>query len=200
MLSRRRFHLQTAALLGLTGGGAWAVGCGVALVGARRWTVTSPGGGVRPVLVLGCRPGPAFERRLAAAAALYGEGRAAFVVVSGRDEAAWGAGRLRAAGVPAAHIREEPTARNTYENLVCSRETLGDAPFYLVTDTWHLPRAAALARALGLAAVPVPVAVPARVGSLLREGMSVVMSVSGGHVALSEWVSVLRSRSGSDRP
>ena len=192
MLPRGRFYLQTAALLGLTGGGAWAVGCGIAFAGTRRLATRTGGQGPWPALVLGCPPGPAFERRLAVAASLYAEGHARLVVVSGRNEAAWGAERLVAAGVPAHRVLQEPVARNTFENLSFSHELLGDGPFHLVTDTWHLPRATALSGALGL--VPLPVAVTARpsMAALAREGLSVVMSVSGGHVTLSQWLSVLR--------
>jgi hypothetical protein len=97
MLSRRQFHARTAAVLGLTAGGAWLLGCGVVVLATRRLQAGDhPGDEARPVLVLGCPPGPAFLRRLEAAAGLFHAGHARFIVVSGRNEAEWGAAHLRA--------------------------------------------------------------------------------------------------------
>jgi uncharacterized SAM-binding protein YcdF (DUF218 family) len=192
MLSRRQFHARTAAVLGLTGGGAWLLGCGVVVLATRRLqTGGHDGGAAQPVLVLGCPPGPAFLRRLEAAAGLFHAGHARFIVVSGRNEAAWGAAQLRSCGVPESALRLEDAARNTWENLQLSRPLLGDGPFHLVTDRWHLPRATVVARSLGLEARPVGAASPWRARTVLREGLSVVMSVSGGHVTVGAWADLL---------
>lgn len=192
MLSRRQFYARTAAVLGLSGGGAWLLGCGVVVLATRRLQAR-PGeaGEARPVLVLGCPPGPAFCRRLDAAAGLHHAGHARFIVVSGRNEAEWGAAHLRACGVPEAALRLEPAARNTWENLHLSRPLLGEGPFHLVTDRWHLPRATVVARSLGLDVRPVGATSPWRTRTVLREGLSVVMSVSGGHVTVGAWTDVL---------
>ncbi len=194
-MHRLRFHAQTAAMLGLTGGGAWVVGCALVLVGAERVRRRPPRGAARPVLVLGCTPGPTFARRLDAAAGLYRDGLTGRVVVSGRGEAAWGAERLRAAGLPSDVLVEEPEARNTWENLSRSAPLLqgegAPGPFYVVTDVWHAPRALLAAQAQGMDAWPVGVEGPFRARALAREGMSVVMSVSGGHVRPAAWLSAV---------
>jgi uncharacterized SAM-binding protein YcdF (DUF218 family) len=193
MLSRRQFHARTAAVLGLTGGGAWLLGCGVVVLAARRLHAGNHDDGeARPALVLGCPPGPAFLRRLEAAAGLFQAGQARFIVVSGRNEADWGAARLRSLGVPEAALRLEGAARNTWETLHLSRPLLGEGAFHLVTDRWHLPRATVVARSLGLDVRPLGAASPWRARTVLREGLSVVMSVSGGHVTVGGWADLLR--------
>lgn len=200
MLSRRQFHTRTAAALGLTAGGAWVIGCGVVVFATQRLQAAAANSPeARPALVLGCPPGPAFVRRLDAAATLFHDGRARFIVVSGRNEAEWGAAHLRARGVPESALRLEGAARNTWENLQRSRPLLGEGSFHLVTDRWHLPRATVVARSLGLEVSPIGADSPLRLRSVLREGLSVVMSVSGGHVSVGAWVSLL-SRPGGARP
>ena len=199
MLSRRQFHARTAAVLGLTGGGAWLLAYGVVVVAPGRLAVhaAGPDAPALPALVLGCPPGPAFARRLDAAADLFHAGRAAFIVVSGRNEAAWGAAHLWSRGVPASALRLEEAARNTWENLARSRPLLGEGAFHLVTDRWHLPRATVVARSLGHRVSPVAAASPLRVRTILREGLSVVMSVSGGHVPVRAWADLLRGDAGA---
>lgn len=191
MLDRRVFRLRTAAVVALTGGAAWGLGVGVVVLGARRFKRGAAVEARLPVLVLGCRPGPGFARRLDAAADLYANGRAEAVVVSGRGEADWGVARLVEAGLPAGAVLREPDARNTWENLTLSRPYLGERPFYLVSDAFHLPRATMAARTLGMSPVPHAVVGPERPPAYLREGLSVVMSVAGGHVPLRAWLSVL---------
>jgi len=49
-----------------------------------------------------------------------------------------------------------PGPRNTYEEAVKLRETLGDEPFILVTSASHMLRSMALSEAQGLNAIPAP--------------------------------------------
>lgn len=55
----------------------------------------------------------------------------------------------------------EPNSANTRENLAFAAELLepeGIESIFLVTHAWHMPRAAAAARAAGLAPIPAPTA------------------------------------------
>ena len=101
------------------------------------------------MLILGCPPGPRLDRRVDAAIGLFSRGLARHIVVSGAHEAAAGARRLVDAGVPVERVVVEPRARTTWENLLFSRPLLGPGPVWLVSEAWHLPRAAAMARRLG---------------------------------------------------
>jgi uncharacterized SAM-binding protein YcdF (DUF218 family) len=129
------------------------------------------------ILVLGRelvadRPTPVFRARLEHGAALWREGVAPRLLVSGgwtgtasRSEAAAGREVLLAAGVPADAIETEERSRHTLENLHFVRETLrerGLGRVVLVSDPLHLARAAALARGLALdfTCSPAPAAPP----------------------------------------
>ncbi len=110
-----------------------------------------------PALVLGCPVGPRLTGRVAAAVALWHRGEASALVVSGAGEAGPAARQLKAAGVPEGRIVVEPRACSTWENLLFTRALTGPGELWLVSDAWHLPRAAAMARRLGYAPHPVPV-------------------------------------------
>jgi uncharacterized SAM-binding protein YcdF (DUF218 family) len=139
------------------------------------------------IVVLGCRLKPdgtasaALARRVARGIALFRQGAAPLLVLSGG-----GAGRVPeaeimrhialAAGVPEAALLVEPRSRNTLEN---ARETArlltarGLRSILLVSDRIHLPRAALLFRCAGLtiagwAAPPSP-ALPRTAMPVLRE-------------------------------
>jgi uncharacterized SAM-binding protein YcdF (DUF218 family) len=133
------------------------------------------------ILVLGReldadRPTPVFRARLEHGAALWREGWAERIVVSGgltgtasRSEAEAGRETLLDLGVPGHAIWTEQGSRHTLENLFNVRETLrrhGLARLLLVSDPLHLARAAALAGGLALdvACSPAPAA-PPRPGS-----------------------------------
>lgn len=61
------------------------------------------------------------------------------------------------AGVPRRHLRTETASSDTYENLRnVARMLPKDRPFVLVTSALHMPRAMAVARSLGLEALPYP--------------------------------------------
>lgn len=108
----------------------------------------------------GDEPTPVFRARLDHGAALWREGWAPRVIVSGgltgtarRSEAAAGREYLIGAGVPAPAVWTEDSSRHTLENLYFVRETLrrhGWSRLLLVSDPLHLARAVAFARGLSL--------------------------------------------------
>lgn len=112
-----------------------------------------------------CALDPRSCSRTAFAAALYGAQRAPLIVVSGAGalaarqgttEAAQMHARLVAAGVPAAAIVVEPTARNTRENMRAAAPLLrerGARSVLLVTSAFHMPRALANAGAEAIPAI-----------------------------------------------
>lgn len=61
-----------------------------------------------------------------------------------------------AAGIPEDALCLETHARTTFENFLYAAPILGDAPFWLVTDRIHLPRACVIARKFHLHALPFP--------------------------------------------
>ena len=66
---------------------------------------------------------------------------------------------LAAEGVPPENIIEEGRSATTYENARFAAELLrerGLLEIALVTDGWHMPRAAASFRARGLKVIPAP--------------------------------------------
>jgi uncharacterized SAM-binding protein YcdF (DUF218 family) len=62
----------------------------------------------------------------------------------------------RELGVPASDIRRESASRDTKDQARLLAETIGDAPFYMVTSASHMPRAVALFRKQGLRPIPAP--------------------------------------------
>ena len=88
-----------------------------------------------------------------------------------RSEAAAGAAWLVERGVPAARIVCEDTSRHTLENFQRACMLIGGAAerLVLVTNRYHLARAATMARNLGLAVTLCP-AEAQRLPALLRPG------------------------------
>ena len=116
------------------------------------------------IVVLGCRvdgtgsPSERMRRRMALAVALYRNGAAPLIVLSGG-----GAGPVAeaeamrdlalAAGIPAAALLLEPDSRDTLANAANTArllKALGKSRIVLVTDRAHLPRATLLFRRAGL--------------------------------------------------
>ena len=62
---------------------------------------------------------------------------------------------LEARGVPAARIVEDEAGNDTYDTCVRVRDTFGVRSAILVSQSYHLPRAVATCRALGVDAVGV---------------------------------------------
>ena len=114
------------------------------------------------VLVLGAglnadgTPSPYLAGRLDVAAALVGSGRARAVLVSGDnryrgyDEPTAMSEYLVAKGVPAARVVRDFAGRDTYDSCVRAREVFGVERVLLVSQGYHLPRAVAICRAVGL--------------------------------------------------
>lgn len=129
------------------------------------------------LVVLGCRvrhpaePAGALDRRVSRAAEAYLDGVAPLVVVTGGRvwdgvrEADAMLARLVARGVPRAAIAAECEARSTRENARLTARLLrarGATRVAVVTCTWHLPRALADFRAVGLDPLGLAVAPPRR--------------------------------------
>ena len=130
------------------------------------WTATRDRAAVADaIIVLGAaqyegRPSPVFAARLDHAAELYADGLAPVVVVTGGrqegdavTEARSADAYLQQRGVPASALRLETTSRTSYENIAASARILqaeGLEEVLLVSDGWHLRRAASIARDVGL--------------------------------------------------
>lgn len=123
------------------------------------------------VIVLGAaqyngRPSPVLRARLDRAAALYRDGLAPVVVVTGGQrpgdrftEAGAGQRYLVAHGVPADALRLEVHGRNSWESLAATQRFLakeGISEVLLVSDAYHSFRVAETARELGLRPHVVP--------------------------------------------
>lgn len=136
---------------------------------------------MRPAVVLGCRPGPCLRRRVDAAVRLWRSGATDRMVVSGAGEAGIAIAWCVAAGVPGEVLVAEPLATSTRENVARARALLGPGPVWLVTDDWHLRRAAALCRRAGLDPHPWPTG-DVRLRPLLRECVSCARALAAGHL------------------
>ncbi|WP_241665725.1 SanA/YdcF family protein [Prescottella subtropica] len=97
-----------------------------------------------------------LQGRLDAAVALVRAGTVSVVLVSGDahghsgDEIAAMTGYLVAAGVDRWRIVADPYGLDTYDTCVRAARTFGIRRALVVTQTFHLPRTVALARAAGI--------------------------------------------------
>ena len=170
--------------------GIVAVICGGALYVAvtfiQVWN-TSRADDARPaeaIVVLGAAqfsgtPSPALAGRLDHALALYEEGMAPLVVVTGggqegdiTTEAFTGYDYLRDRGVPDEAILLEVDGTSTYESLRATKRFLqreGVDDVILVSDPSHSHRARDIAEEVGLVAVVSPTGATTTVSQLLRE-------------------------------
>lgn len=136
------------------------------------------------IVVLGaanydCQPSPVLRQRLDHALALYEDGTAPTVVVTGGKqdgdrctEAAAGASYLRGEGVPEDALLLEDQGRNSWESIAASARILQDRDMtevVLVTDGYHALRVRAIADELGLDAVVSPSGGRASAGDLVKE-------------------------------
>ncbi|SDT38187.1 protein SanA, affects membrane permeability for vancomycin [Friedmanniella luteola] len=145
-------------------------------------------------LVLGAQvypsgvPSSFLAARLDLARRLLEAGRVQVLLLSGDgaapeyDEPAAMRRHLLAAGVPDDRMVLDPFGLDTYDSCVRAARVYGVEELLVVTQSYHLPRAVATARALGLAAEGVgDVAVrrlrPAYVRGLLRDQVACVKTV-----------------------
>ncbi|MGL5912153.1 MAG: SanA/YdcF family protein [Phycicoccus sp.] len=114
------------------------------------------------VLVLGAgldaagRPSPYLAARLDVAAQLVEDGRARVALVSGDnrfvdyDEPTAMLDGLVERGVPASAVVRDFAGRDTYDSCVRARRIFGVDRVLVVSQGYHLPRAVAICRAVGL--------------------------------------------------
>ncbi|HBX80638.1 MAG TPA: hypothetical protein DEG88_02130 [Propionibacteriaceae bacterium] len=195
---------------------------GLALAGVSMWTAALASGRTftpetvpaRDVAVIfgaevyaNGTPAPFTAARLDVGEQLYRAGTVRVLLVSGNNavehnrETTAMRRYLEGKGVPAARIVEDEAGEDTYDTCIRLRDVFGVRDPVLVTQAYHLPRALATARSLGLDAVGVgdssvadrdfwPVGVareyPARVkmaADLLRRRPPAVTSPPSGAVA-----------------
>ncbi|WP_158548082.1 SanA/YdcF family protein [Desertihabitans brevis] len=155
--------LTSVAGVGVLG---WAAACAGVALGTHRWVHRPEDVPPREVaVVLGAQvredgqPSGFLRGRLEVAAALVRSGTVQRVLVSG-DDGSHGEARvmrreLVAAGVPAEAVTVDPHGYDTYDTCWRARHVYGLDRLVLVSQTYHLPRAVATARALGIDAVGV---------------------------------------------
>ena len=126
-------------------------------------------GGTQPISKYRVYPGlGSTSDRVWHAARLYHAGKAPLIIVSGgntwnKPDMQSGADAMRtlleALGVPNTAILVEESSRTTHENAVFTAKLAAERGIkrvLLVTAAWHMPRAAATFRRVGLEMVPVP--------------------------------------------
>jgi uncharacterized SAM-binding protein YcdF (DUF218 family) len=160
------------------------------------------------ILVLGCnigsteRPSPCMEARVAHTAKLYRRGLASYVIASGgpthpeTTEAAELARLLERGGVPPERILLEDRALNTIQNLRYSAAIMSERGWdsaILVTEPFHIRRAALIAHDLDMEVLPSPAlgssnweSPPARAYTLSRDALSLMFYQAKSLVSLRE--------------
>ena len=155
----------------LTGAGV-AVMAGAAVVAGLAVAVRAASAGrivsleevpARPVaLVLGAEvyadgtPSRFLRARLDLAAELFRRGKVASILVSGDgatpfyNETDGMLSYLLALGIPADEVACDPGGLDTYDSVVRAKEEFGVDAAIVVTQQYHLPRAIAICRAIGL--------------------------------------------------
>jgi len=142
------------------------------------------------VLVLGAQvapggtePMPVLRGRLDTAAGLVRAGRARVVLVSGdgtggsRDETTVMTSYLTRVGVDPARIVADPSGLDTYDSCLRAKEVYGVGRALVVTQSYHLGRAVALCRHVGIDAEGVAAGCPTcRRITLLRNSLRDVLA------------------------
>lgn len=147
------------------------------------------------LIVAGCpplpdgQPSPSLARRVRLAVALWRQGVAPLLVISGGGpdhgrwtEASVGAALAEAEGVPRSAILEEPLARSTRDNARRTRDLLGDVPVVVVTDADHRFRCERVFRRSFTTVHSYGAPHPWRAQRLVREAVSLT------HYALRGWL------------
>jgi vancomycin permeability regulator SanA len=104
------------------------------------------------------RPSQFLRARLDLAAELYRQGRVQRILASGDgrspfyDETAGMRDYLVQAGVPAEDLLLDPAGLDTYDSCLRARDEFGLDRLAVVSQRYHLPRALAICRALGIEA------------------------------------------------
>lgn len=157
---KRKAVWLVIAVIGWLGGVAGWIAAGPSITGAERGETA---------IVLGAavddeEPSPVFAARIDHAVDLYRAGRIKRLLLTGGrsqedslSEAEAGAAYARKKGVPAASILLEDQSRTTRQNLENAKLVLKDsasAPVLIVSDPLHMRRAMAMARDVGLDALP----------------------------------------------
>ncbi|MDN3555429.1 SanA/YdcF family protein [Halomonas maura] len=155
--------------------GAIALLATLLLIGANLWMLAETRGAIDPALAQ-CRPervgivfgtshwtrsgarNPHFEGRMLAASRLVEDGRVRHLLLSGDNSTRyynepvtmWR--DLRSRQVPDAAMTLDYAGFSTFDTLSRARDVFGVRRALLITQSWHLPRALFIARALGLEA------------------------------------------------
>ena len=108
----------------------------------------------------GNQPSPALQKRLDAATALYKSGKVKVIIVSGHVDQGYNEPKgmkdaLVAAGVPAGKIVADNLGDDTFSSCWRAEHVFGMSSLIVVTQTYHLPRALAACRLVGIDAVGV---------------------------------------------
>ncbi|MCX7620156.1 MAG: YdcF family protein [Acidimicrobiales bacterium] len=156
------------------------------------------------IVVLGAaqwdgRPSPVLAQRLEHAADLYARGLAQLVIVTGGKQAGdritqgmAGFQYLRGKGVPESALKVEVDGVDTYTELSASALIVGNAGLppevILVSDPYHMFRAQAIAREVGLRASPSPTDTSSTFAQLARETAAVAVGRIVSFRRLSNWL------------
>lgn len=147
--------------------------------------------GASAIIVMGAAqwngvPSPVLKGRLDHAHALYEEGEAPIIVVTGGKQVGdavtqgySGFRYLRALGVPESAIRVEVEGTNSFEELSASsvivRDAGGSDTVLIVTDPYHALRVESIADELGLRAFVSPTDAHSTFQELFRETVAVAI-------------------------
>lgn len=169
--SRRSRGLRSVVAVGLFG----SLGAGLAVVSSRWHVAAMSKGRVHAVdeapsvpiaMVLGAkadpgRPSRFLAARLDLAVTLWAKGRIKAVLVSGDGEARSNfetrvmRDYLVERGIPADRIVEDPAGFDTYDSCVRARDVFGVTSLVVLSQEYHVRRAVAICRDIGVDAVGV---------------------------------------------
>ena len=159
----RRLVVTVLVLALVAVGGPWVLAR--ALSHSRVYTQAVDAPTRKVALVLGAAvwpsgPSPYLQGRLDVAAALYRAGKVSVIIVSGTldggyDEPDAMRAALVKAGVPYARIVPDYAGFDTYSSCLRARDVFGVSSVTLVSQAYHLPRAVATCRLVGVDAIGV---------------------------------------------
>lgn len=95
-------------------------------------------------------------------------------------------------GIPEEKIIIEDQSRNTFESAVNVENSVGQAPFYLITSGYHMPRAMFAFKAKGMHPIPAPTDFKVKVdGSTLFDFMPGSDNIKKVNLAFHEYMGIL---------